>query len=294
MRRPSRLRRCLAFVLVVAGCGGATGTTVPMSSDEPTPSVRVTAAASPSFEPTAPASPVGATPSAVATYRFAPDSIAVVVEGPLLIRSRPSVSVGSRKQGLLGTGERLFVIEGPERGSDYDWYFVMPVEDYGEFGWVAAADHDGTPWLRPATASPTCPADPTLEELVNDPLVSLLCYGSREFTFTDTLRGCPTSFVTDTVASPAWIADCWTTFFWGSTALVALAIPPHLVDDAAPREAHDSFQATVVAHRDDPVARTCEPPPDLPPGSEYDVAKAQVVLDCRLTFVATSLIRVGP
>ena len=47
----------------------------------------------------------------------------------------------------------------------------------------------------------------------------------------------------------------------------------------------------VVAHMEDPATRTCEPYPGLE--TDQELSKVTVVLDCRTTFVATSLVRIG-
>ena len=57
---------------------------------------------------------------------------------------------------VLPLGTRLNVVGGPIVASGYSWYEVEPVElalDGGVTrGWVASADHDGTPWVDLAGA----------------------------------------------------------------------------------------------------------------------------------------------
>jgi serpin B len=88
--------------------------------------------------------------------------MAVTVSDRLRVRSQPRVADDSVKyEPVLPTGTELLVIEGPVRDSGYDWYRVAPVSltlsAGATDGWVAAGDHDGTPWIA----------------LAEDPLVGL-------------------------------------------------------------------------------------------------------------------------
>jgi hypothetical protein len=83
----------------------------------------------------------------------------VVVSG-LRVRTAPTVdnSKSVKLDPLLGVGTRLQIIEGPVTADDYDWYLVQAI-GLPHRGWVAAADHDGSPWvedsaLASAAASP--------------------------------------------------------------------------------------------------------------------------------------------
>ena len=81
--------------------------------------------------------------------------MAVTVSDRLRVRSQPRVSDDSaRYEPLLPTGTELLVVEGPVQASGYDWYRVAPVSltlsGGVTEGWVAAADHDGTPWIAAA------------------------------------------------------------------------------------------------------------------------------------------------
>jgi len=57
---------------------------------------------------------------------------------------------------VLPVGTQLQVIDGPVEGSGYQWVRVAPVDvtlDGGVAdGWVAIADHDGTPWVSVSAA----------------------------------------------------------------------------------------------------------------------------------------------
>ena len=70
----------------------------------------------------------------------------------LRVRSKPQVDAASIKyQPVLPVGTQLQVLDGPVAGSGYQWVRVAPVGvtlDGGVAdGWVAIADHDGTPWI---------------------------------------------------------------------------------------------------------------------------------------------------
>jgi hypothetical protein len=293
--RTTRLRAALAIVAIVAGCGGPAATrpdaTAQAASSRPAPTADPSTIASSSDRSSATTAP----PPGNGSAELRPDSIASVSSGPLRVRSRPSISVDSQKlEPLLSTGTKVFVIDGPVRASEYDWYMVRPMGGAGPLGWVAAADHDQTPWLAPATVA--CPADPSLDDLGArmEAVVRLFCYGSRTFTFTDSLSWGPGCGDGNVLESPAWMAGCSTTFYWGAGVQsgAPLAITPDLLAAAGPRAEDDSFRATVVAHLDDPAARTCQPYPGL--NVDYELLRVGVVLGCRATFVATSLVRLGP
>jgi hypothetical protein len=80
--------------------------------------------------------------------QFAPGSILEVVVPDLRVRTAPTVDnrVSVKLDPLLGVGVRLKVIEGPVDADGYHWYRVQAV-DLPHAGWVAAADHDGEPWI---------------------------------------------------------------------------------------------------------------------------------------------------
>jgi hypothetical protein len=81
----------------------------------------------------------------------------VTVSDHLRVRSVPDVSDASIKyEPVLPIGTELRVIGGPVSASGYVWYEVSPTSfklSHGiDHGWVAMADHDGTPWLALAEA----------------------------------------------------------------------------------------------------------------------------------------------
>ena len=143
---------------LLIGCTSAapsTGSPSPQVTPEPstTPSASLDASPmasnDPSPSPSPSASPVQGDPLL--------NTVVVTVADSLRIRSQPRVSDDSIKyEPVLPLGTRLNVVGGPIVASGYSWYEVEPVElalDGGVTrGWVASADHDGTPWVDLAGA----------------------------------------------------------------------------------------------------------------------------------------------
>jgi hypothetical protein len=89
---------------------------------------------------------------------FEPGALLVTVSDDLRIRSKPRVSSDSAKyEPLLAIGSYLTILAGPVAGSGYWWYRIRLVDGLTlrggiTSGWVAAADHDGEPWIDWADA----------------------------------------------------------------------------------------------------------------------------------------------
>lgn len=158
-RSPSAL---LVTVLVAALTVTACDSSVVPSASPASPGISAPApSAVPSSTP-APseaASPEASVePSAVpVSGDFAPGSLAITVSDRLRVRSQPLVDDASIKyEPVLPVGTALQVLEGPVEGSGYQWIHVAPVDvtlDGGVAdGWVAVADHDGTPWIAVSDA----------------------------------------------------------------------------------------------------------------------------------------------
>ena len=137
-----------------------------------------------------PGAPVAAIPSG---------TIVEVVSGNLRVRSQPRVANDStRFVPLLQTGDRLFVVAGPVRASDYDWYKVVPINTTSDRpgdglprGWVSRGDHDGTPWIDMVPfRCPEAPVDIVVLSAMH-PYERLLCYGGDDLTFRAVVRGTP-------------------------------------------------------------------------------------------------------
>lgn len=71
----------------------------------------------------------------------------MVTDGRVVIRTLPETGPNSALfKTRLYPGQRVLVLEGPVEADGYPWYRIrLGVIE----GWVAAADHDGTPWLSP-------------------------------------------------------------------------------------------------------------------------------------------------
>jgi hypothetical protein len=269
VRRSHRWSSVVLLASILAACGGESPATQAPSA--------------------APASATEASPAASAGTGYAPDTLLSVIEGPLRVRSKPSVENDSIKfTPLLETGQRLYVISGPVEGSGYTgWYLVRPVaKRVTSDGWVSAAARDGTPWLEPAAVD--CPSVPTLADIdALDAAVRILCFAGRELTFTATITWGANCGESNVLSKPDWMAGCLSTFRWGSKSSdVFVAVPPELKDAAGTHKLNDAFKATVTAHLDDPGALTCQAKPVL--NVDPVILAASAILDCRAMFVATS------
>ncbi len=158
-RSPISLRAtALAVLLLVAACDSSVvpssspsapaDSAAPSAAAQPSPSTAASGQPSPASSPDASAQPQG---------DFAPGALAVTVSDRLRVRSKPEVDTASIKyQPVLPVGTQLQVLEGPVEGSGYQWVRVAPVDvtlDGGvSDGWVAIADHDGTPWVSVSAA----------------------------------------------------------------------------------------------------------------------------------------------
>ena len=111
----------------------------------------------PTFTPPAetPDASIGPTATARPGVFVAGAVVEVVVTG-LRVRTAPTVdtALSAKLEPLLGSGTQLQILDGPVSADDYDWYLVQAI-GWPHRGWVAAADHDGAPWIedRASTAS---------------------------------------------------------------------------------------------------------------------------------------------
>ena len=156
--RSSR-RSVLALIGVVALVASACGDIAP-SSPSPRTALPSDVASTPGAVPVKP-STAATSPAASASPldTFVPGALAVTVTSDLRVRSQPRVADDSVKfTPLLPQGTTLVIAAGPVEGSGYSWLRVAPVgvklSGGTDQGWVAVADHDGTPWVALA-------ADPT-------------------------------------------------------------------------------------------------------------------------------------
>ena len=144
---PIRVRYVvLGMIIALVGACGAPAPSSPAPSSTPAAS----AAASPmtSALPSAPAT-AGPTPTAA---DLPAGAFATSITDRLRVRSEPRVADDSvMYQPVLPKGTPLTVVGGPVDASGYTWYEVEvepgTLEDGVTRGWVAMADHDGTPWI---------------------------------------------------------------------------------------------------------------------------------------------------
>ena len=154
-RSPRSLRATalIAALLIVAACDSSVVPTNPSpsaASAAPSAGVQASPSTTPSDQPSPESSPDA---SAQPQGDVVPGALAVTVSDRLRVRSHPVVDNSSVKyQPLLPSGTQLQVLEGPVEGSGYQWVRVAPVgvtlDDGVADGWVAIADHDGTPWIE--------------------------------------------------------------------------------------------------------------------------------------------------
>lgn len=91
-------------------------------------------------------------------------SMVDVIVTDLRVRTAPTVddSKSAKLEPLLGRGTQLRILDGPVHADGYDWYQVEAI-GWPHRGWIAAADHDGSPWVQlPAASRP--PAQLSVEE----------------------------------------------------------------------------------------------------------------------------------
>ena len=279
--------------LSAAGAPPSTMRDIPGSSGSPSP----LASDRPSIPPVPSTAPLAAV--------LPVDSIAEVVTDGLLVRTKPGVASDSKKLApLLRRRSRAYVVAGPTRASSYDWYLVRPLGGSFPSGWVAASDHDGTPWL--ASADIACPGSPGLRDLGRmDRYLALACYRAREFRFegmlTSTVASCDGSLST----APSWLDDCYAAPYlapdkgagnpgFDGSPVIEVRIPPDVERRAA--IAYPPYgmllPVRVTGHFDDPRAASCRTN-----GGEGAAAPppAIYVLVCRAEFVATTVeVLTGP
>jgi putative zinc finger protein len=80
---------------------------------------------------------------------LAAGTVVDVVVTALRVRTAPTIdnSKSAKLDPLIGVGAQLEVLDGPVTADGYDWYLVQALGSPHR-GWVAAADHDGEPWIQ--------------------------------------------------------------------------------------------------------------------------------------------------
>lgn len=115
-----------------------------------------------------PTTPSATSPDPERVVGFNPDTVVEIVVTDLRVRTEPTVddARSAKLEPLLGLGTRLRVVEGPVMADDYEWYRVEAI-GWPHRGWVAAADHDGEPWIEdPALRGGQSAAMSELEESI--------------------------------------------------------------------------------------------------------------------------------
>jgi hypothetical protein len=243
-----------------------------------------------------------------------PDTFALVVTDDLRVRSKPGVGTDSvRLEPLLQDGDSLFVVAGPISKDGYDWYQVLPRERWHQpFGWVAAADRNGAPWLQRADP-PNCPVGESQWNEIGLAFwfagEQLACYGDQEIVaqvwvhehqagHPEWNRGC--EVYRDTVhrsgevpcaAEPVWLASF--TGLVGSQAETPDQVGGlDLKFDPSSGISRDDFPKdwtwmTVRGSFSHPASASCR---IIDPDTGKDVLDPEeAALYCRMTFVVTSL-----
>ena len=173
------------LALLVVGCGSAKTPSPPGTAEAPT-TIESTSELAPSpslpssHETVTPEPAIAATPmpslTPVPPIMFQAGDFAVTVASDLMVRSQPRVSDDSIMYfPTLAIWTEMSVLDGPVFASGYWWYRVAPFTvtyegvspsqapisfgDHITSGWVAAADHDGTPWIGTGGCD-TGPFDP--------------------------------------------------------------------------------------------------------------------------------------
>ena len=284
-------RRHLGLIVALGVVLSACGTTTPSPSVPPT----ATPQASPSSEPSPSAEPSPSTEPVIAV-----NGLGVVTTSDLRVRSKPEVSDDSELlTPLLDFSRQVYVVDGPVTASGYDWYQVQPINTPGEseelpFGWVAAADKDGTPWL--VSDAPQCEAVTTSAEFgAIRPILGLACYGNEELSFAARLVQPEATCGVDIgwTIEPDWLASTCPQ----PTYLLAQAESDEFLDVAFDPaldttglepgvESADWQAVTVTGHFDHHAAKTCN---GVSNGEPVPLDPDEIVLRCRSTFVVTDV-----
>jgi hypothetical protein len=287
-------RRHLGLIVALGVVLSACGTNTPSPSVSPTSTPQTT----PSVEPSPSALP---SPSASEEPVIAVNALGVVTTSDLRVRSKPEVSDDSELlTPLLDFGRQVYVVAGPVAASGYDWYQVQPINTPGEseelpFGWIAAADKDGTPWL--VSDAPECESAPTTAAAFAEirPIIGLACYGSEDLTFPARLIQPEATCGVDIgwTIDPDWLAGtCQQPKYLlaqvDNDEFLNVAFDPE-IDTAGLEpgvETADWQDVTVTGHFDHDAAQACT---GVSNGEPVPLDPAEIVLRCRSTFAITEV-----
>jgi hypothetical protein len=292
-----------ASIVAVGALRDRRGTDLSDVAVTPTPS----AAVSPNPSPSVPASgPVDADvieldPPSGALADVGPplpqDSLAVVSVRNLRLRSQPFVAAASIKyEPFLQPADRLFIVDGPVIGHNYEWYQVAAWRPGSRtpswpVGWVARAGHDGEEWIRPQPAA--CPGAPVdivaLEALA--PAERLACFGHETLTVRavigETGPAACAATRTGCLGGPRWLAEASVS---ASDSASGQGTNPLTVAVAPGTDAAAGSDPQVAQLRgafDDPASADCVP--DLAAPSAVAMSTSEARFICRTRFVASRI-----
>ena len=238
-----------------------------------------------------------------------PDGFIYVVTDGLRVRSKPEVSTSSKRyEPLLWRGALAWVVDGPVRGSGYDWYLIIPMgeadlqvhPDPPPGGWVAAASKSGEPWIADWGVSCRTPFDAVSDfDYPPQGAVGLSCFGGRTLRFAAmaTRWDIPCLGVGDARVEPAWLRSCGSRYVLDPVggfppferAPLYISVAPEAEIDISPSTATGRWtRVQVTGHYDDPRARTCSGPVEA--GAVKHDALDQPVRGCRTRLVVTRLV----
>jgi hypothetical protein len=242
-----------------------------------------------------------------------PDTYATVVTDDLRVRTQPGVSGDAKTlEPLLQEDFELLVVDGPVRASDYDWYQVLPLSDAESdveypFGWVAAADTNGEPWIESTSVS--CPPEPVdVDDFLylrdTDEFYEVTCFAGQTFTFQarliapEALCGVEPPWLIE----PDWFDQCGADPYYlaplgtgyPENTLTPVWAPDVDLGIAASPQASPAAWPTVevVAQFDHPEAQSCRARPGADSEDFPEPDPALVVLSCRADLVITSMRKV--
>jgi len=191
----------------------------------------------------------------------------------------------------LPRGGRVWIVDGPTRVGDQDWYRVQwqptPIYD-GIPGWMPST-LDGHPLVQPT--EPRCTgAVPTVADFVGlIPAERLACFGARPITLGPVALRFAPSKTAEATGSPSWLATSATIAMFGTAGPDGADLPLLVRADPSVGELPFDGWVEVTGHFDDPAAGTCS---RTWAGSQGDSTSpetpAEQQLVCREQFVISS------
>jgi len=216
------------------------------------------------------------------------------------------VSGASKKlDPLLQSGQPVFVVKGPIAGSGYHWYEVQPLGGAQTFprlpfGWVAAADKTGEPWI--SGGGFVCPTTPKTFAafFALEPLAWVACFGRKSMTFPARLADPEATCGVDIgwTVTPDWLASTcpqpkFIVFDPKSNENSIYSVIDPGLDTSAFRpgpEMKEWIAVNVTGHFDHKAAPTCKGI-STEPTVAVPIGRDEIITGCRATFVITGIKR---